>query len=332
MQFLKLRRQRIFLVLSVFGMGIIPSAFGGAPPAPQLGVMQTAETLGKGGYMTTFGLFQFEKKGLDNLPEQQRVTIGNFDELHLVEFQIETFLIPARLTYGIGDRLDLILGATFSTGGVQKIIPDFYRVGDETQEDIPLDAKKDRRVYEQSLFDTVVGLKYNIKPDVHDGLPSVSVGGEMQLGFTADNQLNSDEEFIDHSPADSFPFVGIKTYLVGTQHFGQLIKAHAGLGSYLSSKSLRTTDSFQLIWQLGGEIAFSERLWIVGDFSRELPLSGVTISNLISLGFRYEISETAAFHVGYVSTPGFQFNLTIGGEKERAVAPQTPGGGGDLLF
>ncbi len=331
MQFFRPMRQHTFLILSTLFIVTITPVFGQAPPAPQLGVMQTAETIGKGGYMTAFGLFRFEKVRL-NPSKPQRVVIGNFDELHLAELEIETFLVPARLTYGIGDRLDLILGATFSTGGVRKIIPDFYRLGDATKADVPPDATTDRRVYEQSLFDTVVGLKYNIKPDVHDGLPSVSVGGEMLLGFTADNQLNSDEEFIDHSPADSFPFVGIKTYLVGTQRFGQLFKVHAGLGNYLSSKSLKTTNSFLLIWQLGGEIAFSDRLWIVGDFSRELPLSGVTISNLISLGFRYEISEAAAFHVGYVSTPGFQFNLTIGGEKERAVAPQAPGGGGDLLF
>ena len=83
---------------------------------------------------------------------------------------------------------------------------------------------------------------------------------------------------------------------------------------------------------LGGELAFSENLWLVGDFSRELPLSGVTISNLLSIGFRYELSETAAFHVGFVDTPGFQFYLTSGGEKEGVIAPQAPEMGDDLLF
>src|SRR3972149_4389559 len=113
MQFLKPMQQRTFLILSTLFIVTITPVFGQAPPAPQLGVMQTAETIGKGGYMTAFGLFQVSKKSIDEPKQPQRVIIGNFDEQHRVELEIETFLVPARLTYGIGDRLDLILGATF---------------------------------------------------------------------------------------------------------------------------------------------------------------------------------------------------------------------------
>ena len=332
MQLSQSKPRRILLIfLASFIAFSMISVFGQAAPSPQLGVMQTAETIGKGGYTTAFGLFQFETGRLD--PDQrQRVVIGNFEESHLVEFEVDTFLVPIRFTYGIGERLDLILGGTFSTGGIRKIIPDFYRLGDRDKDDPPLDPSQDRRVYDQALFDVVVGLKHNIKPDEGDGLPSISVGGEVQIGFTADNRLGSVREFIDASPDDSFPFVGVNTYFVGTQRLGEIIRLHAGLGIYLSSKSLKATDSFISNWQLGGELAFSENLWVEADFSRELPLSGVTISNLLSVGLRYELTESAAFHVGYVSQPGFQFYLTVGGEREGGVFPESPEKGEDLLF
>ncbi|MCE2393390.1 hypothetical protein J4G02_02115 [Candidatus Poribacteria bacterium] len=297
----------------------------------QLGVMQTADTLGKGGYTTSVGMFQVDRKNIDVTPKQpQRVVIGNFEGLHNVEFEVNTFLIPAQLTYGIGERLDLLLGATFSTGGARKIVPDFYRIGDTYDADESIDRTQDRRVYEQSIFDLVVGLKHNIKPDLQDGLPGISIGGDVQLGFTADDQLNSDKEFADASPADSFPFMGINTYLVGTQRFGQFMRVHAGVGSYLSSKSLKSTDSFQLLWQLGTEFAFSDNFWLVADFSRRRALSGITINDLIGIGFRYKLSDTAAFNIGFVTEPGFQFYLTVGGDKGGAAPPET--GEADLLF
>ena len=330
MSLFEIAQQRILLVISVFFAISGTRLFAQSPPVTQLGVMETADTLGKGGYTTSFGMYQVDRKQLDITPEQpQRVVIGNFEGLHNVEFDVNTFLIPARLTYGIGERLDLLLGATFSTGGTRKIVPDFYRIGDAYDADRPLDATEDRRVYEQSIFDAVVGLKHNINPDLQDGLPSISIGGDVQIGFTADDQLNADKEFVDVSPADSFPFMGVNTYLVGTQRFGQFMRIHAGIGSYLSSKSLKTTDSFLLIWQFGAEFAFSDNFWLVGDFSRRRAFSGIALNDLISVGFRYKLSDTAAFNIGYVTEPGFQFYLTVGG-RERVSVPEE--GGDDLLF
>ena len=331
MHFFQMTHQRILLIFSVFLAIVGTSLFAQSPPVTQLGVMQTADTLGKGGYTTSVGMFQVDRKKLDETPKQpQRVVIGNFEGLHNVEFDVNTFLIPAQLTYGIGERLDLLLGATFSTGGARKIVPDFYRIGDTYDAEESVDLTQDRRVYEQPLFDLVIGLKHNIKPDQQDGLPGISIGGDVQVGFTADDQLNSDKEFVDASPADGFPFMGVNTYLVGTQRFGQFMRIHAGVGSYLSSKSLKSTDSFQLLWQLGAEIAFSDDFWLVSDFSRRRAFSGITINDLISIGFRYRLSDTAAFNIGYVTEPGFQFHLTVGGEKGGAVVPA--GGGDDLLF
>lgn len=294
------------------------------PVVSHLNSIQTADPLGKGGSSTTFGLLQYPK--VDLLPElRQNVDIGGFEELHRVTLEIETFLVPVRFAYGLSDELDLILGGTFSTGGARKVVYNFYGTNTENDED----PRTNRRVYDQPLFDGVIGLKYNIKPDRNDNFPSISVGGDTQFGFTADDRLNTDNEFLDHSPADGFPFVGVNTYLVGTQRFGSLFKVHAGIGVFLTSKALKTTDSFALNWQVGGEIAVSENMWLVGDFSRELPYAGMHVTNLIGATFRYEISDTLAFQLGFnvINTrPGLHFNLTFGGEKTQALE------GENLLF
>ena len=291
------------------------------PAIPHLSTIQTAEPIGKGGSSTSFGLLQYSK--VDLLPDQrQKVNIGGFEELHRVSLQIETFLIPVRFNYGLTDELDLVLGGTFSTGGVRKTVHDFYDVAEESD----VDPTTDRRVYDQPLFDGVIGLKYNIKPDRNDGFPSVSIGGDAQFGYTADDRLNTDNEFLDYSPTDGFPFFGINTYMVGTQRFGSLFKLHAGVGVFLTSKLLKTTDFFALNWQVGGEVAIADNMWLLADFSRELPYAGVNVTNFIGLGFRYEVSNTLAFQLGFNSQPGFQFNLTFGGEQAQAIDE------GNLLF
>ena len=295
-------------------MGIATPLSAQLPPISHLSTIQTAEPVGKGGTSTTFGLFQYSQ--VDLLPEfSQMVDIGGFEESHRVSLEIETFLIPVRFAYGLSDELDLVLGGTFSTGGVRKVVHDFYNTATETADDPNIN----RRVYDQPLFDGVIGLKYNIKPDRNDNFPSISVGGDAQFGFTADDRLNSDNEFLDHSPADGFPFMGINTYLVGTQRFGSLFKVHAGVGVFLTSKALKTTDFFTLNWQVGGEIAVSDNMWLIADFTRELPYAGIHITNLIGIAFRYEISNTLAFQLGFNSQPGFQFNLTFGGEATEAL-------------
>ena len=312
----------IFTLLLFIGTAATPLS-AQLPAISHLSTIQTAEPMGKGGYSTSFGILQYSK--VDLLPDlKQKVDIGGFEESHRVTLEIETFLVPVRFTYGLSDELDLLLGGTFSTGGagVRKVIHDFYNTATETADD----PNVNRRVYDQPLFDGVIGLKYNIKPDRNDNLPSISIGGDAQFGFTADDRLNSDNEFLDHSPADGFPFLGINTYLVGSQRIGSLFKVHAGVGIFLTSKALKTTDFFTLNWQVGGEIAVSDNMWLVADFSRELPYAGVHVTNLIGFAFRYEISNTLAFQLGFNSQPGFLFNLTFGGEKAQSIDE------GNLLF
>ena len=311
----------IYIICGLFLIGTALPLSAQLPAISQLNSIQTAEPVGKGGSSTTFGLLQYAK--VDLLPDHnQRVDIGGFEELHRVTLEIETFLIPVRFAYGLSDELDLLLGGTFSTGGVRKSVLDFYNTDAENEES----PSGNRRVYDQPLFDGVIGLKYNIKPDRNDNFPSISIGGDVQFGFTADDRLNSDNEFLDHSPADGFPFMGVNTYLIGTQRFGSLLKVHAGVGVFLTSKSLKTTDFFTFNWQVGTEVAVSDNMWFVADFARELPYAGVHLTNLLGLTLRYEVSNTLAFQLGFNSRPGFQFNLTFGGEQAQALQ------GENLLF
>lgn len=311
----------IYIMCASLLIGTVSPLSAQLPAVSHLNTIQTAEPIGKGGSSTTFGFLQYSK--VDLLPDlSQKVDIGGFEELHRVTLEIETFLVPVRFAYGLSDELDLILGGTFSTGGVRKVVHDFYSNNAEND----ADPNANRRIYDQPLFEGVIGLKYNVKPQRNDNLPSFSVGGDAQFGFTADDRLNSDNEFLDHSPADGFPFMGVNTYLVGTQRLGSLFKLHAGVGVFLTSKSLKTTDFFTLNWQVGTEIAISDNMWLVADFSRELPYAGVHVTNLIGLTFRYEISNTLAFQLGFNSRPGFQFNLTFGGEASQALE------GENLLF
>ena len=303
----------IILVL----IGISSPIFAQSLSTSQLTTIQTAETIGKGGSVTAFGLFQHSKNEI--LPDHsQKVVIGGFEESHQVSLEIETFVIPVRFTYGLSEQLDLQLGATLSTGGVHKVVHDFYNTGDPE-----LDSK---RVYDQPLYEGLIGIKYNIKPEKNDGFPSISVGGDFYSGFTADDRLNSDNDFIDKSPIDGFPFVGVNTYFVGTQRFGRYFKVHAGAGIFLSSKALKTTDFFTLNWQAGGEIAISDNMWLAGDFSREVQYAGVNFSSILGLAFRYEVSNTLAFQIGLNNLPGFHFSLTLGGEKAQQMD------GNKLLF
>ena len=90
-----------------------------AQPFPtQIGAMQTAHTLGKGGYTTSIEVNQYKKENISETT--QEVIIGNFEELHILELKANVKLVPIRLTYGVGDHLDLILGGTLASGEAKK--------------------------------------------------------------------------------------------------------------------------------------------------------------------------------------------------------------------
>ncbi len=310
---------RILFGILIISLTITPPILAQAPPATQLTTIQTAEPIGKGGSTTSFSFFQYSKKDGLAPDHSQSVVIGGFEEPHEVNLDIQTFLVPIRFIYGLGDKLDLQLGATLSTGGVQKVVKNFYNA-----EDSILDAKD--RVYEQHIYEGVIGLKYNIKPEKNDGFPSISVGGDFYFGLTADDRLNSNGDFLDRTPIDGFPFIGAYPYIVGTHRFGRYFKVHAGAGISLSSKMLKTTDFFIANWLAGGEVAVSDDLWIAADFTREQQYAGINVSNMLGLAMRYAVSDNLAFQIGINSLPGIHFNLTLGGAQAEATK------GDKLLF
>ena len=314
-------KNRIATLIVLVFIGINAPIFTQAAFASsQLTTLPTAEPIGKGGSTTSFGLFQYSNKQIQP-EESQNVIIGGFEQQHITSLEIETFVIPIRFTYGLSDRLDFQLGTTLSVGNVHKVVNDFYSTGNP---DI-----SSNRVYDQPLYEGLIGLKYNVIPPRGDGFPSISIGGDFYSGFTADDRLNSNDEFLDHDPIDGFPFAGMNAYFVGTQKIGTFLRVHAGAGISLSSKSLKTTDSFNFNWQGGGEIALADNMWFAADFSRELLYSGINFSNIFGIAFRYEASSTLAFQLGLNlrdSRPGLQFNLSLGGEKAQETE------GNKLLF
>ena len=137
----------IYTICTLFLLGTSLPLSAQLPAVSHLTTIQTAEPIGKGGTSTTFGLLQYAK--VDLLPDlSQRVDIGGFEESHRVTLEIETFLVPVRFAYGLSDELDLILGGTFSTGGVRKVVHDFYGTNTENDQD----PNVNRRVYDQPLL------------------------------------------------------------------------------------------------------------------------------------------------------------------------------------
>ena len=307
------------LVIVILLTSLPPECYISAQTVPvsQLTTMQTAEPLGKGGSTTSIGFYQHT---VDRVrPENiQNVVIGGFEKSHYVSLEVEAYLLPVQFTYGLSDRLDLNLGATVAIGDVHKIVHNFY-------DTVDLEFASDR-FYDQPVYDGMIGLKYNLKPERNDGFPSISIGGNFFSGFTADDRLNSDDEFLDHSPIDGYPYAAMNAYCVGTQKFRKFFKFHAGAGVYLSSKSLRTTDTFPLTWQLGGEIAIADNMWFVADYTNVIHQVGIHISNIVGLAFRFQPSSSLAVQIGLNNQPGFHFNLTLGGKKVKEVE------GNQLLF
>ncbi len=272
--------------------------------------MQTAETLGKGGYATNIEVIRYERTISTS---NQSVVIGNFfQEKHDVTLKADKLLFPVILTFGIGESLDLSIGGTPSSGEMQKSITDYYEVGDELR----------ARVYSQPMFDGKLGLKYNIKPDIGDGMPAVSIGGALYTGYTADDQLEGNTHFLDDTPVDGFPFTAARLYMVGSQSFAPLAKVHAGFGGLLSQKR------FRFAFQLGADLAMTDQLSAVADYSTVRLVSGVEINSVFNFGMRYELSSRRHFYAALSTVDftdlGLLFGFTLVVEKIPLASPVGP--------
>lgn len=271
-----------------------------------LNLIPTAQTVGEGGYSLSVGAFSYD---LENRPsEPVEVDAGDFfKEKHKVELKSEIWPVPIRITYGISDRFDLTFGATYSVGDTDKIISDYYETGDEGID----------RTYSQIVQGGVLGMKYVIREAVA-GLPALAIGGEVQAGYTVDDEL------VDETPRNSFPFVATQVY-VSVSHDLEVISLHGGAGVFLSSKSIESDDSkYHLPLYAGLEAPF-DGFAVVVDVALFRAFSGIERENIVSGGFRYDISPKAALNASVTSLGGFLLRLTVSGrEAVRGAPPPAP--------
>ena len=265
-----------------------------------LNMIPTAETLGKGGYSFSTGMFQYS---IDTKTVQPMdIDIGGFfKEQHDVRLKSDIWLIPSRISYGMTENLDITFGGTYSAGDTEKSITDYYEIGDKRE-----------RVYPQFVLDGVLGMKYNVQK-ASNKIPAMGFGGELQMGYTIDDQ------FVDETLEDSFPFVGMMLYLTSSYDF-EIINVHGGLGMYLSSKSIQSNKKFDVPVQVGVEVPFNGFSAVI-DLTLFKPFSGIGFETLVSGGVRYSFSPTASFSAGVASAGGFIINLTFGGKKPIVTAP-----------
>ncbi len=270
--------------------------------AVDLNLMPTANTLGSGGYSFSSGMLPYDTQGSTLDPVS--VDIGGFfKERHKVKLKSDIWLVPTRITFGLSERFDLTFGGTYSAGDTDKSILDYFETGDDKE-----------RVYEQTVVGGVLGMKYGLQ-EATERLPAVAVGGEVQLGYTVDNNL------VDDTPADDFPFVAVQLYLSASYDF-EMASLHGSLGMFLSSEAVESDERFDIPIQVGAEIPFDGFAAVV-DIALFRAFSGVGLDNIISGGLRYDISSRAMLNASIVSVCGFIVRLTVGGKQSATVAPSS---------
>jgi len=272
----------------------------GAPPV-NLNLIPTAETLGKGGYSLSVGMFPYDLTKASTEPKLINIG-GFFKEPHDVKFETDIWLVPSRITFGISDNFDLTFGGTYSAGDTEKTINDYYETGDESK----------KRVYSQVVLEGILGMKYHIQQSSLK-MPALAVGGEFQMGYT------TDDEFVDDTLEDSFPFVAMQIYMSGSYDF-EAASLHGGLGMYLSSKSIQSDRRFDVPIQVGAEVPFDGFAAVV-DIALFNAFSGIGLENIVSAGLRYNISSRVTLNASVASAGGFLVRLTVGGQKAQVSAP-----------
>jgi hypothetical protein len=290
-----------FILVSICCFTCTKSAGARGMPPVNLNLIPTAETLGSGGYSLSVGMFPHDETQKTVNPMDVDVG-GFFKEKHEVAIDSDIWLIPTRITYGISDRLDFTFGGTYGMGDTDKIIFDYYEIGDNDKE----------RVYSQVVLDGLMGAKYKIQ-EASPKLPALAVGGEVQMGYTVD------DEFVDDTPGDSFPFLAMQIYMSASYDF-EIANVHGGLGMFVSSKSIESSKRFDVPVQLGAEIPFDGFAALL-DITLFNAFSGIGFDNVVSAGLRYNISSRASINATVASAGGFMVRLTVGGKKPVTIAP-----------
>jgi len=288
-----------FVAVLISCFAHIDSAKANGISAANLNLASTADTLGKGGYSVSIGMLPYDAER--NMSDPVNVDIGGFfKEKHQVKLQSDIWLVPSRITYGISERLDFTFGGTYSAGDTEKSITDYYETNDGRE-----------RVYAQTVLDGVLGLKYGIQ-ESSARMPALAVGGEVQMGYTVDNEL------VDDTPSDSFPFVAMLIYMSGSYDF-EVASVHGSLGMFLSSESVQSDERFDVPIQVGAEVPFGNFSAVV-DIVSFKAFSGIGLKNVISGGVRYDISSRTTLNASVASAGGFMVRLTVGGKKSEVAA------------
>lgn len=290
------------------------SAFSAENRTTELNLTPTAKTLGKGGYSSSVSFFQYKKRepSKHNQFQKVNVDIGFFTEEHDVYFDADASVLPIRISYGIAENIDISFGGTYSIGTTKKVIADYYQTGDQ----------KIQRSYPQSLFDGAIGLKYSLTPSSEGNVPTVAVGGEVQVGYTADDVS---PKFADPTPLDSYPFLGVGAFMAGTQDLGVIV-LNGGILIYRSTKP----KSFKLGFYVGGELSLTEKLSFIVDLTSLKAISGIAYDYILSPGIRLNLTQSAAINFGFNTATGFQAGIFIGGEAPTALPKEKEKE--DLLF
>jgi hypothetical protein len=299
-----MQKQLVFIIITIFVCCFFYAhiAFARGIPPVELNMIPTANTLGKGGYSFSTGMFQFKTAQIS--PSLVGLDMGGFfRESHSVRLDSDIWLVPSVITYGISDRFDLMFGGTYSSGNTDKVVLDYYEIGDETK----------GRVYPQVVYDGVFGGKYKIQDPVGN-IPALAVGGEAQLGYTIDT------DFVDKTLEDSLPFIAMHIYLSASYDF-VIANVHGGLGMFVSSKNIQASERFGVPAQVGAEFPFDGFAAVV-DITLFKAFSGIDLGTVISGGLRYDISSRTTINVSVASSGGFIARLTIGGKRSTIPVKQ----------
>lgn len=292
-----------FMIAAICCLVYTQDAEARGMPAANLNLIPTAETLGEGGYSLSVGMFPYD---VDDSRSMDIDIGGFFKEKHNVRLESDIWLIPSRITYGISDRLDFTFGGTYRVGDTDKTVSDYYEMGNNISE----------RVYPQVVLEGLMGVKYRVQ-QASGRLPAAAIGGEIQMGYTVD------DEFVDDTLENSFPFVAMQVYISASYDF-EIINVHGGLGMFLSSESVRLSRKFELPMQAGVEIPFNG-FAAVADITSFKAFSGVGRNDILSAGLRYDFSPRTTLNVSVATMRGLLVRLTVGGEKPAITAsPSAP--------
>ena len=302
--------------------GVVSVCHAQVSVLPRAGRMETAHTLGDGGFMVSGGYIPLESRlpRLGGVPIEDDMNIGGIELPRAVRYEAEGGLVPLTLGFGVTETTDLYLNGTIGSGTSQKRVQNFYGVPPDIYGAFIADGDlRFDRIYDQPLFDFGVGLKHQLKPDYGDGLPAVAVGVNGRFGYASDDF----ETFQDRTPADGFADFGVEGYTAVTVSAGELMQAHGRI-AVSSSRKLGAQTSF------GGGVEFGlvpGQLMVSGDFSSRRDIAGVEYRDTgekLTVGFHYFLSPSTVVQFMTNTAGHLTLNLVQIGEKSTAVTPSAP--------